>query len=79
MTADEPVEARAVVEAFCVIHGVMEPDGFWACGECWHAWPTEADLTADIEARYADEGIDLILGGFNPQDYPTCPLCTHDW
>jgi len=79
VTAPEPVEAGRAKEAFCHIHNRMEPDGFWACGECWHAWPAEADLVADIVARYADIGIDLILSAFNPQHYPACPLCTHDW
>lgn len=67
----------------CQIHGVDEPDldgDFWACGECWHVWRSEADLLADLNARYAEFNSGLSsINTFNAARYPTCPLCAHDW
>ena len=59
----------------CYSHNRDEADGAQACGECYHSWPTDADLLADHN-RVAVEH------GFSPAAFLAevfvCPFCAHD-
>lgn len=60
---------------WCYSHCRSEPGPYFkACGECFHAFPTEADLIADDLA--ADGG-----GGTarRAEDIWSCPHCLHDF
>lgn len=56
----------------CEIHGCVElitPKTFRVCSECGHVFETEDELVAAYLQKHRSI----------PENYWTCPLCTHDF
>jgi len=73
-----------------MIHCRDEPDtgAYWACGECWHVYPTEAALVAAHNTVMGEMAADAARHGWEPftggmavtgAEVFCCPFCAHDW
>lgn len=74
-------------ESTCAIHGYEPLNGteFKVCGECHHAFKTEADLLYEhnkliAEIAVTEQNRDLLRNMTpDPRRVYACPLCTHDF
>lgn len=74
---------------WCWSHGRSEPvddDTYRVCGECFHAFQTEADLIrehnaelAEMRKRHSGEANAEISDATSGAEIWTCPHCIHDF
>lgn len=63
------------IDDHCYAHNVDEPvtaGTFRVCGECRHAFQTQADLVAADQKSLGEEARD-------PSAIYSCPVCAHDF
>ena len=71
-------------EQHCCSHGEDEPQEpcYRACGECYHVFPTAADLVrdhnAEVQAMMARWGGELLTAQ-HVDEILSCPWCSHNW
>lgn len=76
-------------EDWCWSHGRSEPMGadiYRMCGECFHVFPTEAELIADhnrelaeMRKRHSDEASAEMPDATSGEEIWSCPHCIHDF
>lgn len=75
---------EACKNVHCYSHEEDEPDDpcYRVCGECFHVFPTAADLVrdhnAEVQVMMAKWGGSLLVAA-DVEEIFSCPWCSHDW
>lgn len=75
---------EACGKTHCYSHGEDEEQSpaYRICGECYHVFPTAADLVhdhnAEVQVMMAKWGGSLLVVADAGEIF-SCPWCSHDW